>query len=203
MLVVLVVVGCVALWLRFRLTARGLMSVCFTALKLVALAVLAAFILLQTGLAEVLAERIGSDDGRLFLWQFYINLLWENPLGLGFGFEAIADTENIIPGQRLPPHNTLLQMAMYGGFVGLVVHLFVLGKVIHTIAWLRRAVHPAMLSNSLQALILGWCALVVSLLFGGLIFIDHHFVILTALLLAAGARAVPSLGLSRERSSLI
>lgn len=190
MLVVMAVLCSVALWLRFRPTGQGLRNVCLAAVTLGMLAILALLVLWQSGLGDVLTERLDSEDGRLFLWRHYTNVLLENPLGLGFAFETVVETDNIILGQRLPPHNTLLLMAMFGGWAGLIVHLIVLGKVWWIVAQMRRSAQPALLSILQQGLVLGLCADVVSLMFSGLMFYDFYFIILTALLLAEVARPV-------------
>lgn len=190
MLVLLVAVFFIALWVRFRFTMRGLVGASFNATKIGLVIGLGVLVFWQTDVTRVLIERLSTDDGRFFLWSYYAGLLFEHPLGLGFGYETIVDTAGIISGQRLPPHNTLLEMAMYGGLAGLAVHLAVLGAILFKIVRLRRTRRPQMLSLSEQGLVLAWSAVVISKMFGGLIFIDFHFVILTALLLAATARFV-------------
>lgn len=175
-------------WLSFRLTERGMTRLIFAGVTMGAVALFGAALLWRAGTADVMLERFESGDGRLFLWKIYIRTLLENPLGLGFGFESIVHADEIIVGQRLPPHNTLLQMSMYGGLPGLFVHLGVLGVMIGVILHLRYTDHRIWVPLRIQSLILGWLASVMTLFFSGMIFIDFYYALLSALLLAEVGR---------------
>ena len=181
--VILVVVVIAALWLRFRLTTRGLVTIAASAVGISLLVGVTVAVLAQVGVLAQLVGRLSSSDGRLFLWGHYLGVLFRNPLGLGLGYESIVHTDQIIAGQRLPPHNTILEMAMYGGFLGVVAHLaawFLIGRAVVRLKRLSAGVMPL----DIQGLVLGWLACSTSLLFAGLIFTDYTCVLLTALLLA-------------------
>lgn len=193
-LVILPIVCLIAVWLRFRLTARSFATSFVRIAQLVAFFAIAWFAASSIGLSGVLVDRLGGDDGRLFLWAHYLNLLLENPFGLGMSFETIADAGSIVEGQRLPPHNTLLLAGMYAGVIGIGVSLFLLGKVIQLIARLRRSAHPGRMPNTLQGVVLAWFTLVISLMFGGLVYGDFNFAILSGLLLALAARTAARAG---------
>jgi hypothetical protein len=193
-LIVLPLVCLLAVWLHFRPTAQSLVKACLVIAQISVFFIVAWIVVSSMGFDEALVGRLGEDDGRLFLWVYYSNLLFENPFGLGFAFESIAKTDFLIAGQRLPPHNTLLQAGMYGGFAGIIISLFLLGKVGHVIARLRRSTRSGRLSNELLGVILAWFALVLTLMFSGLISAEFNFAILTALLLALAARSVTQVG---------
>jgi hypothetical protein len=194
---ILLLVAMAALGLSFRFTKRGLVRFAYIICAMAVIVLLGGLGLGHSGVMNVIVDRFHSTDGRLFLWKFYWHTLLLNPFGLGFGFESIVHTDQIIPGQRLPPHNTLLEMAMYGGWIGLLVHLLVLGWMVRAIIRAKMAFgHGSPLPVRLQSLVLGWMAGVASLFFAGLIFIDYYYTIMTALLLVelgcAGCRQPPS-----------
>lgn len=190
-LVIIPIVFIIAVWLRFRPTAQSLLAAVLSIAKSSVFFIFVWIVVSSMDLDEVLVERLKTDDGRLFLWVYYFKMLFENPFGLGFAFETIAGTDLVIEGQRLPPHNALLQAGMYGGFIAVIVSLFLLGKVGLAIARLR---YRGRLSNELLGLILAWCTLVLALMVGGVISADYYFSILTALLLAPATRPVPQAG---------
>jgi len=179
----LVLVSLISLWLSLRPTKRSIAMLIYTSVALGAVAVIGSVVLWQAGIVGVLAERFEGGDGRIFLWKHYLGVLWHNPIGLGFGFESIIKTDEILSGQRLPPHNTVLQMAMYGGVAGVLVHWAVLVAMARAILRARQAYHLAPLPRSIQSLVLAWLACVTNLCFAGLIFTDYAYVLLSALLL--------------------
>jgi len=170
--------------LSFRFTKRGLRRFAYIVCAMAVIVLLVGVGLSHSGVVNVIAERFHGEDGRLFLWKFYGKTLLKNPFGLGFGFESIVHSDQIIPGQRLPPHNTFLEMAMYGGWAGLLMHMLVLWWMLRSIIRVRKAFgYASPLPVRLQSLILGWMTSVASVFFAGLIFIDYYYTIITALLL--------------------
>lgn len=156
----------------------------------------------QAEAGEVLTSRLQETDGRLFLWRFYADTLLSHPLGFGFAWEAIMDTESIIAGQRLPTHNTLLEVGMHGGWLAIAAHVLVLVLIGATVVRLRRmAAGPE--RELAHALGLAVTACVSSLLFAGLVFGDLSYAVTVALLLATAVRwqrrgqlpGLPKLGL--------
>jgi len=188
--VILLLVCAATLGLSFRFTKRGLMRFGYIACALAIIMILGLLIIWRIGAMDIILERFHSGNGRLFLWIFYGRTLLHNPLGLGFGYESIVHTDQIIPGQRLPPHNTFLEMAMYGGWIGLFIHALVLWWTLRWIGRVReKHGRSSPLPVRLQSLILGWLANIASLFFAGLIFVDPYYTIITALLLAELGRA--------------
>jgi hypothetical protein len=184
MVFILLLVMMANLALSFRFTKSGLRRFAYIVCAMAVIVMLVGVGLSHSGVVNVIAERFHGEDGRLFLWKFYWKTLLENPFGLGFGFESIVHSDQIVPGQRLPPHNTFLEMAMYGGWGGLLMHILVLCWMLRSIIRVRRAFgHASPLPVRLQSLILGWMTSVASVFFAGLIFIDYYYTIITALLL--------------------
>jgi hypothetical protein len=130
-----------------------------------------------------------DDDGRLFLWVYYLDLLVRNPMGLGLGFETIAGSGSIIEGQRLPPHNALLQAGMYAGIGGVLVSVFLILRVGALISRIKRYLDRSEISLDLMGLTLAWCSIVISVMFAGLLQSDFNFSIVTGLLLGIAARS--------------
>jgi hypothetical protein len=179
----------VLLWLRFRFTGRGLIDNAALLAKnalFVALA-WAASAFMDT--QATLLERMQDDDGRLFLWVYYLDLLVRNPMGLGLGFETIAGSGSIIEGQRLPPHNALLQAGMYAGIGGMLVSVFLILRVGALISRIKRYLDRSEISLDLMGLTLAWCSIVISVMFAGLLQSDFNFSIVTGLLLGIAARS--------------
>lgn len=179
----------VLLWLRFRFTGLGIIK------NFALFSKIALFVALVWGasafmdMQATLLERLEGEDGRLFLWEYYFNLLVRNPMGFGLGFETIVGTDSIIEGQRLPPHNALLQAGMYAGIGGALVSVFLILRIGALIARLKRHLDRSQLSLDLMGLTLAWFSLVVSVMFAGLLQTDFNFSIVTALLLGITARS--------------
>jgi len=142
------------------------------------------------GLTETMLERVtGAEDGRLNIWSYYSGLLFQNPLGFGYGFESIVDTHfGIVEWQRLPPHNSLLQAGMYGGFSAVIISMILLGKIVRFFGRYRRLIKLQVLPTQLEGAYIAWWVVVVNSLFGGLLSADFNFSILTAILLALASR---------------
>jgi len=192
---VLVVVAFGCVWLRFRVKdfVVGAGAIARVLILLVAGSLLAS----SLGLTNTLLERIlYEDDGRLVLWSYYSSLMFENPIGYGFGFEDIVDTDVLSTNHRLPPHNALLQQGLYGGIAGLLICLFILGKIGNFIALQRRVAIGHGMSVPLQGIVLGLSAILAVSMFGGLLSAEYDFGILTALLFAFG---VPVVSVRRPR----
>lgn len=178
----------VLLWLGLHPTAKSMVTTASVMLKFGGFFIAGWFAAEALGLQETLVERLDSEDGRLFLWSHYFGLLLENPLGMGLAFETIAGSESMIAGQRLPPHNALLQAGMYAGIGGVMTSLFLIWLVGSVIGRAKRSSRKARLSPELLGVILAWCALIASLMFAGLISGDFNFALLTGLLLSMAAR---------------
>jgi len=185
-LFILPLVCLIAVWLRFRPSLQNLRMSVVRVFQFGLFFMGAWFIVSSIGLSAVLVGRLATEDGRLFLWIYYFNLLLEYPMGLGMAFETVADLS--FDGLRLPPHNALLQAGMYGGVIGIVASIFMMGKIMQTIARLRQFVRPAVMSTDVQGVFLAWCSLVMTLMFAGLFFGDFNFAILSALLLSLSDR---------------
>jgi len=132
---------------------------------------------------NITGNRLADEDGRLFLWAYYGDLLFRNPLGFGLGFDSIVDTNVGFQGIRLMPHNAILQAGMYAGYLGVGVTLYQILKVVGVISCIKQDLGSINLSSTLIGLALAWCTLVVNQMFTGLLNADFNFSILTALLL--------------------
>jgi O-antigen ligase len=185
-LVILPIMAVTTLWLRWTLTWRNWPSGFFTLVFALLLFGAAAAIIAQLGLLDVLLYRVEGDDIRLQLWEYYLGHLLSNPLGYGFGFESIVDTQSIDLGQRLPPHNAIVQAGMYSGMVGIFMVLLILWMTWRVIVGLRRSSNRKVPLYQ-QGLILAWVTNFGSFMFGGVIPADFNFTILTALILASAA----------------
>ena len=177
----------VFIWLNFRLTTSGLLRI-FGSIVLVASLIATVLVFIPADL-DILGARLESEDGRLFLWTYYGNLLLSNPLGFGLGFMSIADT-NIGPkGMSLPPHNAILQAGMYAGYIGVGVTLYLIFKVFGIIIKAKRNMTC---SNSPEfvGLALAWCSLITNQMFAGFLSAEFSFSILTALILVGYYRPV-------------
>lgn len=183
-LIIVPMICVLAVWLRMK---GGLKSQMMAIAGMMQVAVLigAAWVgASAVGLTDTLLERVSeSDDGRLFLWTHYAGLLVENPLGMGIAFEAIVDTHSIVERQRLPPHNTVLQTGMYGGFIGILVFLMLIRKIFRLFMRYRKLVPADSIPVQLQGTFIAWCAVLFNSMFGGLWSTDFNFTIITALLM--------------------
>jgi len=142
---------------------------------------------------NVMLERIAQSDGRLPIWWFYIEKIVNNPIGYGLVFENAIDVTNIpiesAPyGVRLPPHNTLLEIGVYSGLMGMMLSIVSLTAVLLLMQpILRRTIHGP--HAWYVGACIAWIGLVVNNFFGGLIYGDWYFAILTGVILAAEALA--------------
>jgi O-antigen ligase len=132
---------------------------------------------------NILGTRFDSDDGRLFIWAYYLNLIVRNPLGFGLGFDSIVDTNIGLEGLRLPPHNAILQAGMYAGYIGIGVSLYLILKVFGIICQIKQEMKTINPPLNIIGIILAWISLVVNQMFSGFLSEDFNFSILTALLL--------------------
>ncbi len=177
----------VFVWLNFRPTTNSLWRI-FGAMVFIISLMLTVLVLIPADL-DILGARLDSEDGRVFLWTYYGNLLFKNPLGFGLGFISIADT-NIGPqGMSLPPHNAILQAGMYAGYIGVGVTLYLIFKVFGIITKVKRNSIGAYPSEFV-GLALAWCSLITNQMFAGFLSAEYSFSILTALILAGAYRPV-------------
>jgi hypothetical protein len=184
-----------AVWLRTKPGSKSHARALLVVAKMAIIFLVSWWLATLLGLTETLLERVsGSEDGRLPLWIHYSGLLLQNPFGLGVAFESIADTYSIIDRQRLPPHNSILQTGMYGGFVAILLLFSLLRMVIRLVNRLRRGSGLLGLSVELQGTYIAWCAVVVNSMFGGLWSTDLNFAILTGLLMEMTSRFTPIRG---------
>lgn len=192
-LAVLPIICVIAVWLRFRPTLRSLKRSFLRLGQLVFLFGLAWVAASMGGITEVLLDRLGTEDGRVFLWIYYTGLLFQYPLGLGMAFETIAGATSILTRQRLPPHNMLLEAGMYAGVIGVIISVFMLAKFTQLILRLRRWTYPSRMPVNLQGVILALCSLLFNLMFGGLMYADYNFGLLSSIFLALTARQFASI----------
>lgn len=190
-LVVLPVIFLLLVWVLFSPTITGMFRILGMLVFAGGFVGLVSVVADSLGALEMLTERLGTEDGRLFLWQHYAGLLLQNPFGFGMGFESIVDTALVVKDQRLPPHNTLIQAGMYAGFAGVGVSLFIIGRMLIVLASIRRAMQFVPVSPELIGLGLAWASLVTSVMFGGLLNGDFNFTILTGLLFAGVSMLPP------------
>jgi hypothetical protein len=200
-LLLLPLICIVVAWLRTRASLKSQLKAVMTVLQMSIFLAGAWVIASALGVTETLVDRVtGADDGRLNIWTHYIGLLFENPLGLGIAFESITDTYSIVELQRLPPHNSVLQIGMYGGFFCVGLLFFLLGKIVRFFVRQRRFARSGRWSLELQGVFIAWCVVVVNSLFGGLLSTDFTFTILTALLMALIHRSWNEERTSTQRS---
>jgi len=131
---------------------------------------------------EVLSRFSSQEDGRLFIWSYYIDLILENLLGYGIGFEAIVDTTSLREGQRLTAHNALIMSAIYAGLIGLLVNILIIFYALN-IGFRNNKKN----SDSLGVL-LAFIGIIINYFFGGNYIGDPNFTILLALILAEYTR---------------
>lgn len=109
------------LWLIIRSGLRGLM--CALVFSAIAVGVVSAF---GTGFLLPIIERFGSESGgdqysgRSAIWMDAIDLIRENPLGLGLGSARFVAEST---GQYSSFHNGYLQLAIEGGVIALALIL--------------------------------------------------------------------------------
>ena len=183
-LLVIPLIFILALWLRVKSGLKGQVITMMYVPLVSALLALAWLVAASLGLTETVADRVSnSEDGRIFLWLHYTGLLLQNPFGMGIAFESIADTYSILDRQRLPPHNSILQTAMYSGFVGILVYFFLLRKTFRFFLRYRKNIPLGTIPINMQGTFIAWIVTVFHSLFGGLLFADFNFIILTSLLI--------------------
>lgn len=187
-------------WLQYRPSKTNLTGNIFLLLKIGLFVILGSLITDALDMHQTLIERLQGGDGRLFLWERYSKLLIENPLGIGFGFDSIAQTDSIIDGQRLPPHNALLQAGMYAGVFGVLISLFLILRVVGLIIRIKLSSRKLDISPEITGLILAWTSLIIAVMFAGLLNADYNFATLTALLLGLAARSDAAALTSRKRN---
>lgn len=143
---------------------------------------------IDIGVFDVIWERLGQNDGRIFIWRYYIEVLTLNPLGYGLTFENIIDITSIQNmGKytvRLTPHNALLEVGVYSGWLGMTLMIMCLVAILQLVlSVLRRPFFG--LNLWYKSACVAWVGLVVNSMFGGLLFGSWFFSILTAIILAA------------------
>ena len=146
------------------------------------------FIGLEFGVMDVVLDRFSNADnegGRLAIWGFYLNLFAYNFMGLGIPFESIIDTGQVFFNQygdtRLPPHNSLLQIAIYGGVISLILTMLSIYRIVT--AYLRNYNFDK--NNLIDSIFLAWAAITINSLFGGLLLTDYNYIVFTSILLAS------------------
>ncbi len=175
----------VFIWFNFRLTSSSLLRI-LGAMVLVISLMGVVLILIPADL-DILGSRLDYEDGRLYLWTYYGDLLLRNPLGFGLGFISIVDT-NIGPrGMSLPPHNAILQAGMYAGYVGVGITLCLIFKVFGIIRHVKKNIKTSY-PPVFIGLALAWCSLITNQMFAGFLSSEYSFSILTALILVGAYR---------------
>ena len=171
------------IWLKFKLKRRTIGRVLIIVLSFMVAVAVITWITGSFGPLSVMGERLtNSEDGRLWIWRYYSEILIDNPFGLGLGYENIVDVDPTGQNLRLTPHNTFLLAGIYAGLGGLIVNLQYVHLVIKKIYKSKKV---GWMSTDVTCLVLGWISLLVNMVFGGLMLGDYSFVCLTALILAA------------------
>jgi len=141
----------------------------------------------DAGLFDVLLERLNQSDGRMFIWQFYVEKLAYNPIGYGLTFENVIDTKAIELGRlddvRLTPHNAFLEIGVYSGLLGIILSIF----LVIVFSLIMRPIYQVGfngLNKWYLAACLAWAGLIVNHFFGGIFFGNWLFAILTGVILA-------------------
>ena len=180
-LVILPTILLVFIWIKSKVDKK-IHTLFLNFFLVIIFSILAGLLVHSLGFGKVLFERLDSE-GRLPLWNYYIELLLKNPLGLGLGFESIVGTDTLIEGQRLPPHNFLLTAGMYGGFAAIIVTLMQLWNIRRVISRILVSIKSWRESTNMIGVILALCASVISIFFSGLLQGQFNVSILTGLLL--------------------
>ena len=154
------------------------------------LSVMLIFYGVETGLFTIILERIGQQDGRVFIWRYYVEQLALNPLGYGLAFENVIDVTKVkafgVDSVRLPPHNVILEVGVYSGLLGIFLTIVSLISMTKIMKPLLRA--PAYgLNIWYKGACVAWVGLLTNYFFGSLIFGSWYFSILTGVILSAKA----------------
>jgi hypothetical protein len=185
-LIVVPMICIMSVWLRTKGGLKGQLMAIVMVLGVTFVIALAWIIAAVLGLTDTMLERVSdAEEGRTHLWIHYAGLLMENPFGLGMAFETIADTYSIsiIDRVRLPPHNSVLQTGMYGGFIAIFLFLILVRRVFRYFMRYRKYVPTGAIPIRLQGTFIAWCMVLLNSMFGGQWSTDYNFVIITSLLL--------------------
>jgi len=144
---------------------------------------------IDIGIFEVIQERLSQSDGRMFIWEYYIEKLALNPLGYGLTFENVIDLTTIQNASveytvRLTPHNTLLEAGVYSGLLGIILIIICLVAILQIVLSVLRRPFCG-LNMWHKSACVAWIGLVVNAMFGSLLFGSWFFSILTAVILSA------------------
>ena len=71
----------------------------------------------------------GDISGRNDIWISYIPAIWRSPL-IGYGYSGFEHMSIGIFGEIMSPHNVIIEVLLYGGFVALVIFMIFNFKVI-------------------------------------------------------------------------
>lgn len=180
----IIIIIMLSIWFSFSMTINGIINILVTILTC-----FFAFTIVMYGsdhfdIFHVLLERLDHEDGRLFLWKYYFEIFLSNPLGLGIGYETIADSTGINGIDRLPPHNFLLHSAMLAGLPGLIVTLLFIYLIFSKVQSLKIIIAPQKVPPTLLSLYFAWITILFNMIFGGFIFGNFIFSIINAMLLA-------------------
>ncbi len=190
-LIIVPMICIMSVWLRMKGGLKGQLMAIVMVLGVTFVMALALIIAAVLGLTDTMLDRVSnSEEGRSHLWIHYAGILMENPFGLGMAFETIADTHSIIERMRLPPHNSVLQTGMYGGFIAIFLFLILVRRVFRLFMHYRKHVRAGANPIQLQGTFIAWCIVLFNSMFGGQWSNDYNFVILTSLLLYQISAAV-------------
>jgi O-antigen ligase len=165
------------------------------------------WVVLPQEFREAFMDRFSeSDDVRLYLWQYYLNVAMSNPLGIGFNYEQIFVPGDPYSSIRLNPHNAWLAALMYGGVGGLLSMMMTLITIlklirIELIKSRQQGDIPVLYIGSAVPLLSMW---VFFMFVGGVPLAEFTYSILLALVLAGRIKPsenpIPHIGIHRVQS---
>lgn len=161
---------------------------------------------IDAGLFDVLQARLDQSDGRIFIWQFYIEKLADNPIGYGLTFENVIDVTTVEIGKiydvRLTPHNAFLEVGVYSGLLGLILSIV----FVVAVSLIMRPIYQRWLyghNTWYVAACLAWVGHIVNYFFGGVFYASWLFAILTGVILAAQSSAIYSRDLEPSYGNIL
>lgn len=72
----------------------------------------------------------GDLAGRQDIWHTYLKYLWQSPI-LGYGFSGFNELGRKAFGAHTSPHNVIIEIMLYGGFIALIAYGWFLFKVFY------------------------------------------------------------------------
>jgi len=81
-------------------------------------------------ISRLLSSKDGDLAGRDNIWISYISFIWESPI-FGYGFSGFDEVSTNIFGSLASPHNVIIEVLLYSGFVGLILYMWFNAQVIY------------------------------------------------------------------------